>query len=108
MVKRFKNGNIHLDARKEIKEGIYTSKDWRTHLEGNMYYRNQMRVKGIYLWSYLNDLYVADTETKLFYKLLYNDKDIFLSDIIKKQRIILKPLPIKECKELQVFLMKEF
>jgi hypothetical protein len=108
MVKRFKNGNIHLDARKEIKEGVYTTKDWRIHLEGSMYYRNQMTVKNIYLWSYLNNLYVADTETGLFYKTFYNDTDIFLSNIIKKQRIILKPLPIKECKELQEFFMKEF
>jgi hypothetical protein len=108
MVKKFKNGNIHLDARKEIKEGIYTTKHWRARLEGNMFYRNQMIVKGVYLWNYSNDLYVADTETGLFYKLFYNDIDIFFSDIIKKQRIILKPLPIKECKELQEFFMSEF
>ena len=107
MVKRFKNGNIHLDARKEIKEGIYTGKEWRAHIEGSMFYRNQMTTKNIYLWTHEDNLYVVDCETKLFYKTFSNEIKEFLADIIKKQKIILKPLSNKTNKNLEVAFLKE-
>ena len=107
MIKRFKNGNIHLDARKEIKEGLYTAKDWRIHTEGSMFYRNQMITKNIYLWTYENTLYVVDCESKLFYKTFSNEPKEFLSNIIKKQRIILKPASNKINKNLEIAFSKE-
>ncbi len=107
MVKKFKNGNIHLDAKKEIKEGLYTGKDWRIHTEGSMFYRNQMMVKNIYLWTYENILYVVDCEAKLFYKTFSNDPKEFLADIIRKQKIILKPISNKINKKLEIAFLKE-
>ena len=107
MVKKFKNGNIHLDVRKEIKEGIYTGKDWRIHTEGSMFYRNQMTTKNIYLWTYKNKLYIVDCESKLFYETFNNEPKDFLTNIIRKQKIILNPLSNKTNKNLEVAFLKE-
>ena len=88
MIKKFKNGNIVLDIREDIKKGYYE----KTIESIEKFYNNDMGME---------DLYIIDYNTGLVYDLPggYMFKD-FLEELLEKGKIKLIPYGKKISKEL--------
>ena len=97
MIKKFKNGNIVLDIRDDIKSGYY--KKTIDSIE-NFYY-NDMTMENLYINQINGYLYIVDFNTGLVYDLPggYMFKD-FLEELLEKGKIKLIPYGKKISKEL--------
>ena len=87
MIKKFKNGNLVLDVREDIKKG---------------YYENIESIENFYHHDMcMEDLYIIDYNTRLVYDLPggYMFKD-FLKELLNKGKIKLIPYGKRISKEL--------
>ena len=97
MIKKFKNGNIVLDVRGDIKKGYYEKT-----IEGiENFYHNDMCMEDLYINQINGYLYIVDYNTGLVYDLPggYLFKD-FLEELLNKGKIKLIPYGKRISKEL--------
>ena len=97
MIKKFKNGNIVLDVREDIKKGYYEK-----NIESiENFYHNDMCMEDLYINQINGYLYIVDYNTGLVYDLPggYLFKD-FLEELLNKGKIKLIPYGKKISKEL--------
>ena len=97
MIKKFKNGNIVLDVRDDIKNGYYEK-----NIESiENFYHNDMCMEDLYINQINGYLYIVDYNTGLVYDLPggYLFKD-FLEELLNKGKIKLIPYGKKISKEL--------
>ena len=97
MIKKFKNGNIVLDIRDDIKKGYYE----KTIESLENFYYNDMIMENLYINQINGYLYIVDYNTGLVYDLPggYLFKD-FLEELLEKGKIKLIPYGKKISKEL--------
>ena len=97
MIKKFKNGNIVLDIRDDIKSGYYE----KTIDSIEKFYYNDMTMKNLYINQINGYLYIVDYNTRLVYDLPggYMFKD-FLEELLEKGKIKLIPYEKIMSKEL--------
>ena len=97
MIKKFKNGNIVLDIRDDIKNGYYE----KTIESLENFYYNDMIMENLYINQINGYLYIVDYNTGLVYDLPggYMFKD-FLEELLNKGKIKLIPYGKKMSKEL--------
>ena len=97
MIKKFKNGNIVLDIREDIKNGYYE----KTIESLENFYYNDMIMENLYINQINGYLYIVDYNTGLVYDLPggYMFKD-FLEELLEKGKIKLIPYGKKISKEL--------
>ena len=97
MIKKFKNGNIVLDIRDDIKSGYYE----KTIDSIENFYYNDMTMEDLYINQINGYLYVIDFNTGLVYYLpgRYMFKD-FLEELLNKGKIKLIPYGKRISKEL--------
>ena len=97
MIKKFKNGNIVLDVREDIKNGYYE----KTIESIENFYHNDMCMEDLYINQINGYLYIVDFNTGLVYDLPggYMFKD-FLEELLNKGKIKLIPYGKKISKEL--------
>ena len=97
MIKKFKNGNIVLDIRDDIKKGYYEK-----NIESiENFYHNDMCMEDLYINQINGYLYIVDFNTGLVYDLPggYLFKD-FLEELLNKGKIKLIPYGKIMSKEL--------
>ena len=97
MIKKFKNGNIVLDIRDDIKKGYYEKT-----IDGiENFYHHDMCMENFYINQINGYLYIVDYITGLVYDLPggYLFKD-FLEKLLEKGKIKLIPYGKKISKEL--------
>lgn len=96
MIKKFKNGNIVLDIRDDIKKGYYE----KTIDSIEKFYYNDMTMENLYINQINGYLYIVDYNTRLVYDLPgYLFKD-FLEKLLNKGKIKLIPYGKIMSKEL--------
>ena len=97
MIKKFKNGNIVLDIRDDIKNGYFE----KTIESLENFYYNDMIMENLYINQINGYLYIVDYNTGLVYDLPggYMFKD-FLEELLNKGKIKLIPYGKKMSKEL--------
>ena len=97
MIKKFKNGNIVLDIREDIKNGYYE----KTIESIENFYHDDMCMEDLYINQINGYLYIVDYNTGLVYDLPggYMFKD-FLEELLNKGKIKLIPYGKKISKEL--------
>lgn len=97
MIKKFKNGNIVLDIRDDIKSGYYE----KTIDSIENFYYNDMCMEDLYINQINGYLYIVDFNKRLVYDLPggYLFKD-FLEELLNKGKIKLIPYGKKISKEL--------
>ena len=97
MIKKFKNGNIVLDVRDDIKNGYYE----KTIESIENFYHNDMCMEDLYINQINGYLYIVDYNTGLVYDLPggYLFKD-FLEELLNKGKIKLIQYGEKISKEL--------
>ena len=97
MIKKFKNGNIVLDIREDIKNGYFE----KTIESLENFYYNDMIMENLYINQINGYLYIVDYNTGLVYNLPggYMFKD-FLEKLLTKGKIKLIPYGKKISKEL--------
>ena len=95
MIKKFKNGNIVLDVREDIKSGYYNIKGIEN------FYHHDMCMEDLYINHINGYLYIVDYNTGLVYDLPggYLFKD-FLEELLNKGKIKLIPYEKRISKEL--------
>ena len=97
MIKKFKNGNIVLDIKDDIKKSYYE----KTIESIENFYNNDMCMEELYINQINGYLYIVDYNTGLVYDLpgVYLFKD-FLEELLNKGKIKLIPYEKKISKEL--------
>ena len=97
MIKKFKNGNIVLDVREDIKKGYYE----KTIESIVNFYHHDMCMEDLYINQFNGYLYIIDYNTRLVYDLPsgYMFKD-FLKELLNKGKIKLIPYRRRISKEL--------
>ena len=97
MIKKFKNGNIVLDIREDIKNGYYE----KTIDSIENFYHNDMCMEDLYINQINGYLYIVDFNKRLVYDLPggYMFKD-FLEELLNKGKIKLIPYGKIMSKEL--------
>ena len=97
MIKKFKNGNIVLDVREDIKNGYYE----KTIESIENFYHHDMCMEDLYINQINGYLYIVDYNTGLVYDLPggYLFKD-FLEELLNKGKIKLIPYGKRISKEL--------
>ena len=100
MIKKFKNGNIVLDVREDIKNGYFE----KTIESIENFYHNDMCMEDLYINQINGYLYIVDYNTGLVYDLPggYLFKD-FLEELLNKGKIKLIPYGKKISKELLLY-----
>ena len=96
MIKKFKNGNIVLDVREDIKKGYYENIE---SIEN--FHHHDMCMEDLYINQINGYLYIIDYNTRLVYDLPsgYMFKD-FLKELLNKGKIKLIPYGKRISKEL--------
>ena len=87
MIKKFKNGNIVLDIREDLKTGYY---------EPNIksvenFYHNFMFMEDLYINQINGYMYIVDFNSQLVYDLPGNNFELFLLELMENGRIKLIP-----------------
>ena len=100
MIKKFKNGNIVLDIRDDIKNGYYE----KTIESIENFYHHDMTIENLYINQINGYLYIVDYITGLVYDLPggYLFKD-FLEELLNKGKIKLIPYGKRISKELLLY-----
>ena len=97
MIKKFKNGNIVLDVREDIKNGYFE----KTIESIENFYHNDMYMEDLYINEINGCLYMIDYNTRLVYDLfgIYIFED-FLKELLNKGKIKLIPYGKRTSEEL--------
>ena len=95
MIKKFKNGNIVLDIREDIKKGYYEKT-----IDGiENFYHNEMYMEDLYVNQINGYLYIVDFNKRLVYDLPRGYLN-FLKELLNKGKIKLIPYGKRISKEL--------
>ena len=95
MIKKFKNGNIVLDIREDIKKGYYEKT-----IDGiEKFYHNEMYMEDLYVNQINGYLYIVDFNKRLVYDLPRGYLN-FLKELLNKGKIKLIPYGKRISKEL--------
>ena len=95
MIKKFKNGNIVLDIREDIKKGYYEKT-----IEGiENFYHNEMYIEDLYVNQINGYLYIVDFNKRLVYDLPRGYLN-FLKELLNKGKIKLIPYEKRISEEL--------
>ena len=95
MVKKFKNGNIVLDIREDIKKGYYEKT-----IEGiENFYHKEMYIEDLYVNQINGYLYIVDFNKRLVYDLPRGYLN-FLKELLNKGKIKLIPYEKRISEEL--------
>ena len=95
MIKKFKNGNIVLDIREDIKKGYYEKT-----IDGiENFYHNEMYMEDLYVNQINGYLYIVDFNKRLVYDLPRGYLN-FLKELLNKGKIKLIPYGKKISKDL--------
>ena len=95
MIKKFKNGNIVLDIKDDIKSGYYE----KTIESIENFYHNDMCMEDLYINQINGYLYIVDFNKRLVYDLPRGYLN-FLEELLNKGKIKLIPYGKKISKEL--------
>ena len=95
MIRKFKNGNIVLDIREDIKKGYYEKT-----IDGiENFYHNEMYMEDLYINQINGYLYIVDFNKRLVYDLPRGYLN-FLKELLNKGKIKLIPYGKRISKEL--------
>ena len=94
MIKKFKNGNINLCIKEDIKNSYYNS----DNVEG--FIHNEMFLEDLYINIIGGYLYVLDTSNYNLYELGFITIDVFLSELLKGYTIKLYKLDEEDANDL--------
>ena len=95
MIRKFKNGNIVLDIRDDIKKGYYEKT-----IDGiENFYHNEMYMEDLYVNQINGYLYIVDFNKRLVYDLPRGYLN-FLKELLNKGKIKLIPYGKKISKDL--------
>ena len=95
MIRKFKNGNIVLDIRDDIKKGYYEKT-----IDGiENFYHNEMYMEDLYVNQINGYLYIVDFNKRLVYDLPRGYLN-FLKELLNKGKIKLIPYGKRISKEL--------
>ena len=95
MIRKFKNGNIVLDIRDDIKSGYYEKT-----IDGiENFYHNEMYMEDLYVNQINGYLYIVDFNKRLVYDLPRGYLN-FLKELLNKGKIKLIPYGKKISKDL--------
>ena len=95
MIRKFKNGNIVLDIREDIKKGYYEKT-----IDGiENFYHNEMYMEDLYVNQINGYLYIVDFNKRLVYDLPRGYLN-FLKELLNKGKIKLIPYGKKISKDL--------
>lgn len=102
MIKKFKNNNIHLSIKADLKSGYYQvgnghENDMR---ELEKFYHGEMSWYDLSINKINGYLYIVDYYTQLIYDLPFNNYEMFLEKLGKGEKIILVPYGEKASKSL--------
>lgn len=86
MIKKFKNGNINLCIKEDIKNSYYNSDNIEHFIHDEMF------LDGLYINIIGGYLYVLDTSNYNLYELGFITIDVFLSELLKGYTIKLYKL----------------
>lgn len=87
MIKKFKNGNIVLSIKEELKSGYFEP---NIHsVEG--FYHNDMFFENLYINQINGYMYIVDFNTQFVYDLPGNNFELFLLELIENGKIKLIP-----------------
>ena len=96
MIKKFKNGNLVLDIREELKSGYFES----NIQDVERFYHNDMFFENLYINQINGYLYIVDFNSNRVYDLPENNFQLFLLELIENGRIKLIPYGKKVSKSL--------
>lgn len=94
MIKKFKNGNINLSIKEDLKNGYYNI----NNIEG--FIHNEMFLEDLYIEIIGGYLYILDMSSNNLYELGFITIDVFLSELLKGNTIKLYKLNKAVTKEL--------
>ena len=94
MIKKFKNGNINLCIKEDLKNGYYD------HNNIENFIHDEMFLEGLYINVIGGYLYVLDTSNYNLYELGFITIDVFLSELLKGYTIKLYKLDKEVAKDL--------
>ena len=107
MIKKFKNGNLTLSIKEDIKSGYYDN----NNIEN--FYHDEMFMNDLTIEALDNDYYIIDSNKLIAYELNYNVysnvANCFLDELIEKERIRLFPVKPKKYNDyiINLYLSKE-
>ena len=102
MIKKFKNGNINLNIKEDLKNGYYD----HNNIEKFIY--NEMFFKDLYINVIGGYLYVLDTSNDNLYEFGFITIDDFLNELLKGYTIKLYRLNKRITKDLLQDLENEY
>ena len=102
MIKKFKNGNINLNIKEDLKNGYYD----HNNIENFIY--NEMFFKDLYINVIGGYLYVLDTSNDNLYEFGFITIDDFLNELLKGYTIKLYRLNKRITKDLLQDLENEY
>lgn len=86
MIKKFKNGNINLNIKEDIKNGYYNTDNVENFIHGEMW------LNDLYIEIIGGYLYVLDTSNYYLYEFGFITINDFLNELLKGYTIKLYPL----------------
>lgn len=102
MIKKYKNGNVHLDIKYELKTKYYVvgnghEADMR---ELDKFYQHEMTNMDLYIQVIEGYPYILDYNKQLAYNMPHCSYEMFLESLGKGNKIILESLGKKESNRL--------
>ena len=94
MIKKFKNGNINLSIKEDLKNNYYNCDNVEHFIHDEMF------LKDLYIEIIGGYLYVLDTSNYNLYELGFITIDVFLSELLKGYTIKLYKLDKEVAKDL--------
>ena len=95
MIKKFKNGNINLSIKEDLKNGYYNI----NHKVDNFIY-NEMFMEDLYIETINGHLCIFDANKFNFYSFDFNSINAFLNELLKGYTIKLYKLDKEVAKDL--------
>ena len=95
MIKKFKNGNINLCIKEDLKNGYYN-----IHHKVDNFIHNEMFLEDLYINVIGGYLYVLDTSNNNLYELGFITINAFLNELLKGYTIKLYKLDKEVAKDL--------
>ena len=102
MIKKFKNGNINLSIKEDLKNGYYDINNVENFIHDEMW------INDLYIEIIGGYLYVLDTSNYNLYELGFITIDNFLSELLKGYTIKLYKLDKEVAKDLLQDLENEY
>ena len=95
MIKKFKNGNIHLKMEENQKDKTITDLQ-----NGEAFYNEEFFWNDLYIQMIDGYAYIVDFNTQRVYDIPHNHYGMFFEDIAKCKKIILYPYSKRESRKM--------